>query len=44
MLCQKGGLFMKKDELIRYRAGLATLLVSGSMFLGGCKESGRFFI
>lgn len=27
---------MKKDELIRYRAGLAALLVSSSMFLGGC--------
>ena len=29
---------MKKDELIRYRAGLAALLVSGSMFLSGCAK------
>ena len=29
---------MKKDELIRYRAGLAALLVSSSMFLGGCAK------
>ena len=33
---------MKKEELIRYRAGLATLLVSGSMFLGGCASSKGF--
>ena len=31
---------MKKDELIRYRAGLAALLVSSSMFLGGCSLGG----
>ena len=31
---------MKKEELIRYRAGLAALLVSGSMFLGGCSLGG----
>jgi hypothetical protein len=31
---------MKKDELIRYRAGLAALLVSSSMFLGGCSLDG----
>ena len=29
---------MKKDELIRYRAGLAALLVSSSMFLSGCAK------
>jgi len=34
---------MKKEELIRYRAGLAALLVSSSIFLGGCKESGNSF-
>ena len=33
---------MKKEELIRYRAGLAALLVSGSMFLGGCTSSKGF--
>ena len=33
---------MKKEELIRYRAGLAALLVSGSMFLGGCVSSKGF--
>ena len=33
---------MKKDELIRYRAGLAALLVSGSMFLGGCAQNKGF--
>lgn len=31
---------MKKEELIRYRAGLAALLVSGSMVLGGCSLGG----
>ena len=34
---------MKKEELIRYRAGLAALLVSGSMFLGGCANNGFIF-
>lgn len=34
---------MKKEELIRYRAGLAALLVSGSMFfLSGCASSKGF--
>ena len=33
---------MKKEELIRYRAGLAALLVSGSMFLGGCEQNKGF--
>jgi len=33
---------MKKEELIRYRAALAALLVSGSMFLGGCTSSEGF--
>ena len=34
---------MKKEELIRYRAGLAALLVSGTMFLNGCVSSKGFY-
>ena len=34
---------MKKEELIRYRAGLAALLVSASMVLSGCKAAGNGF-
>lgn len=34
---------MKKEELIRYRAGLAALLVSSAMFLGGCADNGFDF-
>jgi len=34
---------MKKEELIRYRAGLAALLVSSTMFLGGCANNGFDF-
>ena len=34
---------MKKEELIRYRAGLAALLVSSTMFLGGCAKNGFDF-
>lgn len=34
---------MNKEELIRYRAGLAALLVSGSMFLSGCSSKGFDF-
>ena len=33
-----GDLYMKKCELIRYKAGLAALLVSGSMLLSGCAK------
>ena len=29
---------MKKEELSRYRAGFAAVLVSGSMFLSGCAK------
>ena len=31
-----------KEELIRYRTGLAALLVSGSMLLNGCTSSNGF--
>ena len=29
---------MKRDELIRYKAGIAALMLSSSMFLGGCAK------
>ena len=34
---------MKKEELIRYRAGLAALLVSSTMLLSGCANNGFDF-
>lgn len=33
---------MKKEELIRYRAGLAALFVSSTMLLSGCTSSNGF--
>lgn len=34
---------MKKEELIRYRAGFAALLVSSNLFLSGCANNGFDF-
>lgn len=33
---------MNKNDLIRCRAGLASMIVAGSMFLGGCASSRGF--